>query len=93
MGDCDFADYRRFEKRFGADFREYLAVKSVLLICGAVVLSALGGYLYGKSQVKTQIVEREVEVIKYVAQKRAKIQARPNATRTELIELMRKGEL
>lgn len=70
-----------------------MAVRMVLLACSAVVLSALGGYFYGKSQAKTQIVEREVEVIKYVAQKRAKIQARPNASRTELIELMRRGAL
>lgn len=68
-------------------------MKNVLLALGAVVLSAVGGYLYGKAQVKTQIVEREVEVIKYVAQKRAKIQASPNASRTELIELMRQGKL
>lgn len=68
-------------------------MKTVLIAVGAVILSAYGGYLYGKSQVKTQIIEKEVEVIKYVAQKRAKIQARPNASRTELIELMRKGEL
>lgn len=68
-------------------------MKMVMLALGAVILSAYGGYLYGKSRAKTQIVEREVEVIKYVAQKRAKIQAQPNASRTELIELMRKGEL
>ena len=68
-------------------------MKTVLIAVGAVILSAYGGYLYGKSQAKTQIIEKEVEVIKYVAQKRAKIQARPNASRTELIELMRKGKL
>lgn len=68
-------------------------MKTVLIAVGAVILSAYGGYLYGKSQAKTQIIEKEVEVIKYVAQKRAKIQAKPNASRTELIELMRKGKL
>lgn len=68
-------------------------MKTIMLTGGAVILAALGGYLYGKSQAKTQIIEKEVEVIKYVAQKRAKIQAKPNASRTELIELMRKGEL
>ncbi|MBR6355683.1 MAG: hypothetical protein IKR92_02405 [Alphaproteobacteria bacterium] len=68
-------------------------MKTIVLTGGVVILAALGGYLYGKSQVKTQIIEKEVEVIKYVAQKRAKIQAKPNASRTELIELMRKGEL
>ncbi len=68
-------------------------MKMILLACGAVVLSAYGGYLYGKSQAKTQIIEKQTEVIKYVAQKRAKIQAQPNASRAELLELMRKGEL
>ncbi len=68
-------------------------MKMILLACGAVALSAYGGYLYGKSQAKTQIIEKQVEVIKYVAQKRAKIQAQPNASRTELLKLMRKGEL
>ena len=68
-------------------------MKTVLIAVGAVILSAYGGYLYGKSQTKTQIIEKEVEVIKYVAQKRAKIQSHTNASRTELIELMRKGKL
>ena len=93
LGDCYFADNRLLKDGFGAHFRRTLAVRTVLLACGAVVLSAYGGYLYGKSRAHTQIVEKQVEVIKYVAQKRAKIQARPNASRTELIELMRKGEL
>ncbi|MBQ9271108.1 MAG: hypothetical protein IJ218_02435 [Alphaproteobacteria bacterium] len=68
-------------------------MKMVVLAIGIIFLSAYGGYLYGKSKAKTQIVEHQVEVIKYVAQKRAKIQARPNASRTELIELMQRGEL
>lgn len=59
----------------------------------SVLLSAYGGYLYGKSQVKTQIIEKQVEVIKYVAKKRAQIQAKPNANRDELLELMRSGRL
>lgn len=57
------------------------------------LMAAYGGYLYGRSCVKTQIIEKQVEVIKYVAQKRAEIQARPNAERTELLELMRAGRL
>lgn len=93
LGDCDFTDNRLFKNRLNALAREYVAVKMILLVCGAVVLSAFGGYLYGKSQAKTQIIEKQAEVIKYVAQKRAKIQAQPNASRTELLELMRKGEL
>jgi hypothetical protein len=93
LGNCDFVDNRLFENRFGAFAREFVAVKMILSVCCAVVLSAYGGYLYGKSRAQTQIVEKQVEVIKYVAQKRAKIQARPNASRAELLELMHKGEL
>ena len=68
-------------------------MKVMLLLLGLIFLSAYGGYFYGKGQAKTQIIEKQVEVIKYVAQKRAKIQAQPNASRTELIELMRNGKL
>jgi hypothetical protein len=57
------------------------------------VLSAFGGYIYGKSQVKTKVIEKQVEVIKYVAQKRSKIQAQPHAGRDELLRLMRTGQL
>lgn len=68
-------------------------MKMVALCLMMSVLTAYGGYLYGKSQVKTQIIEKQVEVIKYVAQKRAKIQAQPNAHRDELLELLRNNQL
>ena len=93
LGNSYFADNCLSENRHSAYFGRYFAVKMLWIAVGAVFLSALGGYLYGKSQAKVQIVEHEVEVIRYAAQKRAKIQAEPNASRTELIELMRKGEL
>ena len=68
-------------------------MKTVALSVVMCFLAALGGYFYGKSQAKTQIVEKQVEVIKYVAQKRSKIQAQPHAGRNELLELMRTGQL
>lgn len=68
-------------------------MKMILLWFVSVIMAAYGGFLYGKSQAKTQIVEKQVEVIKYEAKKRAKIQARPNANRDELLELMRTGHL
>ena len=61
-----------------------------VIIC---MLAALGGYFYGKSQAKTKVIEKQVEVIKYVAQKQSKIQAQPHAGRDELLELMRTGQL
>lgn len=68
-------------------------MKTVVLSIVMCVLAALGGYTYGKSQAKTQIIEKQVEVIKYVAQKRSEIQAQPHAGRNELLELMRTGQL
>lgn len=68
-------------------------MKMVVLCLMMSVLTAYGGYLYGKSQAKTQIIEKQVEVIKYVAQKRAKIQAQPNAHRDELLKLLRNNQL
>lgn len=68
-------------------------MKMIVLMIAAVMLAAYGGFLYGKSKAETKIIEKKVEVIKYVAQKRAKIQAQPNANRDELLELMRAGRL
>jgi len=68
-------------------------MKTIIIGAGVLLLSFYGGYLYGKSCVKLQIAEKQSEVIKYVVQKRAKIQIKPNASRDELIELMRNGKL
>ena len=68
-------------------------MKVVIMWILSVSAALCVGYLYGKSRTETQIVEKQVEVIKYVAQKRAKIQAQPNAHRDELLNLMRKGNL
>ena len=68
-------------------------MKTICFAIMAVILSGFGGYCYGKSRARVQIVEKQVEVIKYVAKKRAKIQAQPNAQRDELLKLMRSGEL
>jgi len=68
-------------------------MKFVLFSMAVALMTAYGGYLYGKSQARVTTVEKQVEVIKYVAQKRAKIQAQPNANRDKLLELMRSGNL
>ena len=68
-------------------------MKVVMMWILSVSAALFAGYLYGKSCAETQIVEKQVEVIKYVAQKRAKIQAQPNARRDELLNLMRTGSL
>jgi hypothetical protein len=68
-------------------------MKTIGLCVIMCVLAALGSYFYGKSQVKTKVIEKQVEVIKYVAQKRSKVQAQPHAGRDELLKLMRAGQL
>ena len=68
-------------------------MKMILIWFVSVMLAACGGFLYGRSQAKTQVVEKQVEVIKYVAKKRAVIQAKPNANRDELLKLMRANNL
>lgn len=49
------------------------------------------GEASGRKEAKIRIIEKEVEVIKYVEKKRAEIQAKPNAGRDALLELMRTG--
>ncbi len=51
------------------------------------------GYVIGQAQIKMKTAQKQTEVIKNVAKKRAVIQAEPNASRAELLELMRSGEL
>ena len=63
-------------------------------LAAVVLVSALlGAYMLGRSHSELKIVKEQVEVIKYVESERAAIQARPNASRNALLELMRKGVL
>lgn len=60
----------------------------------------VGFYLLGRSHAEVKIVKekgeeiiKEVEVIKYVEQKKADIWSKPNASDSELIGLFMQGEL
>lgn len=53
----------------------------------------LFAYYLGYSQAKMQVVEKQVEVIKYVQIKQNQILSAPPASRLELLELMRHGQL
>ena len=61
----------------------------VLLVLALII----GAYFFGKSQAKTEIITKRVEVIKYVEKKKATIYSKPNLGRTNLLELMREGKL
>ena len=51
------------------------------------------GQEVGRSKARVQVVEKQVEVIRYVEKKKAEIHARPNAGRDDLLKLMRAGRL
>ena len=71
----------------------------VRIVAALVMIAALCFAFYevgqrvGRSEAKIKIVEKQVEVIKYVERKKAEIQAKPNAGRSDLLELMRAGRL
>ncbi len=53
----------------------------------------LFAYYLGYSQDKIQIVEKQVEVVKYVHTKQNKILSSPNADKSDLLKLMRDNRL
>ena len=57
------------------------------------ISSLLGAYFLGRSHSELKIVKEQVEVVKYVEKKKAAIYSQPNASRSELLDLMRDGIL
>lgn len=51
------------------------------------------GQTVGKSKAKVEIVEKKIEVIRYVEKKKADIYSQPNATRDDLLKLMHDDKL
>ena len=68
-------------------------MNKILLVVIFILSAFAGGYFLGSTQTKVKIITKQAEVINNVSQKRAVIQAEPNAARDELLELMRSGEL
>ncbi len=72
------------------------------LVCWAATLFVVAalcfafyqvGQTVGEGKAKIQVIEKEVEVIRYVEKKKADIYSQPNATRDDLLELMRGNKL
>ena len=61
----------------------------VVIVCGAYY----SGYSAGSDNTKIEYVTQEKEVIKYVAKEKAIIHSKPNATREQILELMRRNML
>lgn len=65
-----------------------------------IFILCLACYFLGRSHSEVKIIRekgkeiiKEVEVIKYVEKEKAKIWAKPNAGRDDLLKLMHNGEL
>lgn len=57
------------------------------------ISALLGAYLLGRSHSELKIVKEQIEVVKYVSKETAKIHAQPNASREQLLDLMKKNML
>ncbi|MBE6445633.1 MAG: hypothetical protein E7019_06285 [Alphaproteobacteria bacterium] len=65
----------------------------VIVKLSIIFLLCFLSFCLGNMRAQTKIITKEIEVIKYVDQKKAQIHSRPNANRDALLSLMRKGEL
>lgn len=53
----------------------------------------MSGYLLGKNKQQVQYITKEIECVHQAIQKKAIIHSRPNISRDNALELMRKGIL
>lgn len=68
---------------------------AVTLIMGSALCWAFYdiGQTVGESKAKVEIIEKKVEVIRYVEKKKADIYSKPNANRDDLLKLMHLNRL
>ena len=71
--------------------RKYAIFGSVLvaILFGTYYL----GYRSGANNTRVEYVTKEIEVIKYVDKKKADIYSRPNASKKQLLDLMKNNML
>lgn len=70
-----------------------MKIKLMLLavILGLVAALCIASYYLGKKNAEIKIVKEQVEIVRYVDQKKADIYSKPPAGADELFKLMRKG--
>ena len=93
MGNHNFICDNLYKNRFKWDNIKDFMMKIIFICILSCLICFYCGYYYGQSKMKVKIIEKKVEIIKNVAHKKAKIQASPNASRSELLELMRNNRL
>ena len=73
------------------EIRKYAIFGSVLvaILFGTYYL----GYRSGANNTRVEYVTKEKEVIRYIAKETANIQANPNATKKQLLDLMKNNML
>ena len=76
---------------FDMEIRKYAIFGSVLvaILFGTYYL----GYRSGANNTRVEYVTKEKEVIRYIAKETANIQAKPNATKKQLLDLMKNNML
>lgn len=67
-------------------------------ICGVILCLIVGGAYYigyttGSADRRVEYVEKEVEVVRYVNNKKSDIYSKPNASRAALLKLMYDNKL
>ena len=90
MGRMDFRNLYGGGARLGAVMK-YAIFGSVLvsILLGTYYL----GYKAGANNTRVEYVTKEKEVIRYIAKETANIQAKPNATKKQLLDLMKNNML
>ena len=58
-----------------------------------IILLLLFAYFLGHSNCQTQILTKETEVTKYVSKQNQKITSAPHAGKSDILKLMRTGQL
>ena len=68
-------------------------MQKIILILFAAALVCILFYKLGQGRCQVETLVKEKEVIRYVEKQKSDIYSRPNANRTELLELMRNNKL
>lgn len=66
--------------------------KNIILLSAVIALCWLS-YSYGKTKAKTEIIEKQVEIIRYETKEVCKIMAQPNLDDDNIVKLFRAGKL
>lgn len=64
-------------------------MKQFLIFLACLAITFGGGFYVGQNRQKVKYITKQVEVIKYVEKEKAAIYSKPNASRDQLLQLMR----